>query len=61
MISIWVVFCDYDTITNHEGYDSIDAFVTDLDAQCGYCGPQTVPTAWSTPVNKCYMTEPREM
>ncbi len=54
-------FCDYETITAHEGYDSIDAFVTDLDAQCGYCGPQTVPTAWSTPVNKCYMTEPREM
>lgn len=54
-------FCSYEEITTHEGYDDIDAFVTDTEAPCGWCGPQKVPEHWSEPVEKCYMVEPREV
>lgn len=49
-------FCSYDEIT---GADDIDEFVMDMDKECAYCGPQTIPEHWDTPVEKCYMEEPR--
>lgn len=54
-------FCSRDEILVSEDPEDIDAFVTDQSKECGWCGPQTKPEQWSTPVQKCYMTEPKEM
>jgi len=55
-------FCSYEEIESHAGTpEDLNTFVQDIDAQCGYCGPQQNPEDWSNPVNKCYMVEPREI
>ncbi len=56
-------FCTYDEITNggQATPEEINAFVTNPEIECGYCGLQHNAEDWHNPIRKCFMVPPREM